>query len=130
MSKVSVKEKFNLVMEAKGYEYISWNDPRKKLKGPGYYATKVGILSFGVDYQKIQSNPMIDWNFIMDTAIEFGCKIDNSKQDTVEKAFDKLYIFCYKMFNKSPENQIKMFPKEPKVQEKCACGKNPACECK
>lgn len=117
-------------MELKGYEYIPWNDERNKTGGPGYYIQKnllpmIGKLKLEVPKLHHQK-PAGTWDFIMDTAIKYGCKIDTTNQDTRDKAFDKLYRFCYKKLNKTPENQLDLF----KGEETCACGKNPSCECK
>jgi len=129
MSKVNDKQKMNVIMEAKGYVYVPWNDERNINKGPGYYVLNNPLPTIGViEIAKLQhKSPTSTWDFIMSSAIEFGCKIDSMKHDTRDKAFDKLYRFCYNKLNKSPENQLDMFSKE---QEKCACGKNPSCECK
>ena len=131
MSEITKKEKLNVIMEAKGYEYIPWNDERNSSGGAGYYIKKDkdGLPTIGgkiLEVSKLHhKNPILDWHFVMSNSISLGCKIDSTKQDTVEKAFDKLYKFYYKKLNKSPENQLDLFEKKT-----CACGKNPECECK
>lgn len=116
-------------MEAKGYEYIPWNDERNTTGGPGYYRktslTLPAINGKAFEIPKLHHHkPVMDWNFLINTAIELECKIDTSKQNSLDKAIDKLYRFCYKKLNKVPKNQLSMFD-----QKTCACGKNPECMC-
>jgi len=120
------KEKLNVIMEARGYEYIPWNDERNSSGGAGYYVAKdksgfpiIGGKLIGVE----KNNPLVNWDFVMTNSIKLGCNIDSSKQDNLDKAFDKLYHFCYDQLNRVPDNQVEMFPKT------CACGKNPSCKC-
>ena len=113
-------------MEARGYEYIPWNDERNSSGGAGYYMKKdkSGFPTIGGKLVEVEkNNPLVNWDFVMANSIKLGCNIDSSKQDNLDKAFDKLYHFCYDQLNGVPDNQIEMFPKT------CACGKNPSCKC-
>ena len=69
------------------------------------------------------SEVMYDWGFLIIVCNKLDYNLNILKNDSEEKAFDSIFDYCVKTYGFVPKNQLGLF------EERCACGKNPACVC-